>query len=208
MTIVYLMRHGEPFKVHRGIEIVDDDLLISNKKSPLSIKGEKLAEEISNYSEFNNIDVVWASDYVRAMSTAKYFAYNNNLKVNISHNLGERKHGVKSWDELPKNFEIYQFEDDHYKIGDGESRKEAQERIYNELMRIIKENKNKRILIVGHSTAFAFLLGKWCEISYDSNYKFNNKVFFDGKWDYLETFKLEFDESYNLVSIKNLTDIL
>jgi hypothetical protein len=62
MTIVYLMRHSEPFKVHRGIEIIDEDLLISNKKSPLSIREEKLAEEISNNTEFGNIDVVWASD--------------------------------------------------------------------------------------------------------------------------------------------------
>ena len=204
MTTVYLMRHSEPFKVHRGIEIVNEDILFSNIKTPLSIKGEKIAEEKSNNIEFDNIDVVWSSNYVRAMSTAKYFASKNNIKVNISDKLGERKHGIKSWDELPENFERLQFENENYKTGDGESKQEVQERIYNELMRIIKENNNKRILIVGHSTATAFLLGKWCEISYDGEYKYKDESFFDGKWDYLETFKLKFDDNYNLINIKNL----
>ena len=204
MTTVYLMRHSEPFKVHNGIELTNDNILLSNIKSSLSIRGEKLAEEKSNNQEFKNIDVVWSSDYVRAMSTAKYFAHKNNLKVNISYNLGERKHGVKNWNELPDNFERHQFEDDNYKIGDGESKQEVQERVYNELIRIVKENDNKRILIVGHATATTFLLGKWCEISYDGDYKYKDESFFDGKWDYLETFKLEFDDNYNLVNIKNL----
>ena len=201
MTTVYLVRHSEPFKVHRGIEETNEDILFSNIKSPLSVNGELLAQEKSKDKEFDSIDVVWSSNYVRTMSTAKYFAHRNNIKVNISEQLGERKHGIKSWDELPSDFEVHQFQDENYKIGNGESQKEVRERIYNKLMTIIDENKGKRILIVGHSTATAYLLNNWCEISYDSDYKFNNKVFFDGKWDYLETFKLTFDDNNNLTNI-------
>ena len=84
MTTVYLVRHSEPFKDHIGIEEVNESILFSNIKNPLSIKWEKLAEKISNNSEFNNLDVIWSSNYVRCMSTAKYFANRNNLKVNIS----------------------------------------------------------------------------------------------------------------------------
>ena len=138
------------------------------------------------------------------MSTAKWFAYRNNIKVNVSDKLGERKHGINSWEELPLDFEIHQFEDENYKFGDGESRKEVTLRLYNKIMDIISENKNKRILIVGHSTAFAYLLSNWCEVSYDSDYKFNNEVFFDGKWDYLETFKLTFDDNNNLTNITTI----
>lgn len=204
MTTVYLVRHSEPFKVHRGIEETNEDVLFSNIKSPLSVDGEKMAAEKSKDKEFDNIDVVWSSNYVRAMSTAKYFAHRNNIKVNISDKLGERKHGVKTWDELPSDFEIHQFQDENYKIGNGESKKEVRERIYNKLMTILNENKGKRILIVVHSTATAYLLSNWCKISYDSDYKFNNKVFFDGKWDHLETFKLTFDDNNNLIEIKNI----
>lgn len=204
MTTLYLVRHSEPFKVHMGIEEVDDTILLSNIKSPLSINGEHLAETISNNKEFSNLDVVWSSDYVRAMSTAKYFAFNNNLKVNVSNKLGERKHGINSWNELSEDFEKKQFLDENYKVGNGESQKETKEREYSFLLKILEEYSNKRILIVGHSTAFAFLLSYWCEVSYDKEYYFNGIPFFDGKWNYCETFKLEFDDNNNLINIQNL----
>lgn len=204
MTTLYLVRHSEPIKVHMGIEEVDDTILLSNIKSPLSINGEHLAETISNNKEFSNLDVVWSSDYVRAMSTAKYFAFNNNLKVNVSNKLGERKHGINSWNELPEDFERKQFLDENYKVENGESQKETKEREYSFLLKILEEYSNKRILIVGHSTAFAFLLSYWCEVSYDKEYYFNGIPFFDGKWNYCETFKLEFDDNNNLINIQNL----
>lgn len=204
MTTVYLVRHSIPFKVHRGIEEIDESLLFSNMKTPLSVEGEELARKVSFNDEFSDIDEVWSSDYVRAMSTAKYFAYNNNLKVNVSNKLGERKHGINSWDELPSNFEIKQFEDENYMVGNGESRKEVSERIIKKLYEIIDNKKNKRILIVGHSTAFAYLLSNWCDIKYDGPYTFKGKEFFDGKWDYCESFKLVFDDNNKLVSIENI----
>ena len=204
MTTLYLIRHSEPFKPHRGIEEVDEGILFSNIKTPLSINGEKLAEKVSKNLEFTNLDTVWSSDYVRCMSTAKYFAEQNNLKVNISNKLGERKHGVEKWEDLPSDFEIHQFEDENYKIEPGESRKETRERITAKVLELLNEYKNKRILIVGHSTAMAYFLDNWCDISYDSDYKFKGKVFFDGKWNYCQTFKLVFDNNYNLVEIENI----
>ena len=41
------MRNSEPFKIHRGIEDINEDVLFSNIKSPLSVNGERLAEEKS-----------------------------------------------------------------------------------------------------------------------------------------------------------------
>lgn len=203
-TTLYLVRHSEPFKVHRGIENVKEDVLFSNIKTPLSINGEKIAEEKSLDKEFDNLDAVWSSNYVRAMSTAKYFAHRNNLKINVSDKFGERIHGISSWEELPNDFETHQFEDENYKLENGESRKEVSDRLYSALIQLLNMYKGKRILLVGHSTATAYLLSKWCEISYDSDYKFNGKSFFDGKWNYLETFKLEFDDNNELVSIINM----
>jgi len=106
MTTVYLMRHSEPFKDHKGIVETNETILFQNIKTPLSVNGEHLAEKISLTEKFKNLDVVWSSNYVRAMSTAKYFANENNLKVNISDKLGERIHGINTWEELPENFEI------------------------------------------------------------------------------------------------------
>ena len=138
------------------------------------------------------------------MSTAKYFAFRNGVKVNVSDKFGERIHGINSWSDLPDDFEIHQFEDENYKLLNGESHKEVRKRITDMFYNILDNCQNKRILIVGHSTATAILLKNWCEVSYSDNYKFRGNVFFDGKWHYCETFKLDFDDNKNLVNIKNI----
>ena len=200
ITTIYLMRHSIPFKEHRGTTNTNETILIENEKSPLSIAGEKLAEEKSLQEEFKNLDIVYSSNYVRAMATAKYFASANNLKVNIDEVFNERIHGVDSWSDLPQEFELKQFNDENYKVGYGESQKEVKTRMFNGLMKVLNENKGKRIAIISHSTAIAFLLKKWCEVFYDKEYTFNNKVFFNGKWEHLQSFKLEFkdDELINI----------
>lgn len=144
MTELYIMRHSEPLKKHIGIEDVNEDILFSNIKSPLSVDGEYLADNLSKNDIFNNLDVVCSSNYVRAMSTAKYFAYRNNLKVNISDKLGERIHGISKWEELPLNYEKMQFDDNDFKIGNGESLNEVKGRMYNAIIYLLEMFKNKK----------------------------------------------------------------
>lgn len=200
ITTIYLIRHSIPFKEHRGTTNTNETILTENEKSPLSIAGEKLAEEKSLQEEFKNLDIVYSSNYVRAMATAKYFANVNNLKVNIDEAFNERIHGVDSWNELPQEFELKQFDDENYKVGYGECQKEVQTRMFNGLIKVLNENKGKRIAIISHSTAIAFLLKKWCEVYYDKEYTFNNNAFFNGKWEHLQSFKLEFKDN-ELISI-------
>lgn len=203
-TVLYLIRHSEPFKVHRGICNTNESILMENEKNPLSINGEKMAESFANNEEFKNLDIVYSSNYVRAMSTAKYFAYNNNLKVNIDDRFNERVHGINSWEELPINFELNQFLDEDYKVGYGESQREVQTRMYDGLVNVINNNKGKKIAIITHSTAMAFLLKMFSKAEYNGNYIHNNQIYFDGKWDYLEAFKLIYDENNVLVKIENI----
>jgi len=205
-TTIYLIRHSESFKVHRGNVNISESILIENEKSPLSINGEKIAEKWATNVEFNDLDVVYSSNYVRAMSTAKYFAHNNNLKVNIDERFNERIHGVDSWEELPKNFESNQFEDENYKVGFGESQKDVQTRMYSALVEVMKNYKGKRIAIISHSTAIAFLLKMFSDVQYTGDYSYKENKYFDGKWDYVETFKLEFDENNVLVNIANINE--
>lgn len=199
MTTIYFMRHSETLKVNNVTN--NDKLQIQNEKWPLTINGENLAKEKSKTYEFLNFDIVFSSNYVRAISTAKYFT---NGKVNIDEAFGERKFGINNWDELPNNFGEKQFEDFNYKLNDGESLNEVIIREINSLNRILNEHKNKKILVVGHSTALAALFSKWCEVSYSGPYKFNCEEFFDGKWNYCETFKLIFNQENNLISIENI----
>jgi len=198
VTTIYFMRHSEALKYNNINN--NDSLQIQNEKWPLTVNGESIAKEKSKVEELLHFDVVYSSNYVRAISTAKYFT---NDKVNIDESFGERKFGINNWEELPTNFGEKQFENFDYKLNDGESLNEVIFREINSLNRILSEHKNQKILVVGHSTALASLFSKWCEVSYAGPYKFNEKEFFDGKWNFCETFKLTFDD-YNLIDIENI----
>lgn len=202
-TIVYLMRHSKPFKEHKGIANSSDSVLLQNIKYPLSIEGEKMALDFSHDKEFSEISEVWSSSYTRCMGTAKYFAYNNNLKVNIDDRLNERLHGViNSYNEVPDDYEEHQLYDENYKLPNGENQKEVGDRMYNALIDIINNNKNKKVVIVSHCTSIIFLLKKLgCNIILNGNYSFNSNVFFNGIPNYLETFKLEFNDDNKLISV-------
>ena len=205
MTTIYLIRHSKPLKVNNYIN--KDSLQIQNEKSSLSIEGENIAREKMNNEELHNIDIIYSSNYVRTIQTAKYLAERNNLEINVDSELGERKFGIDSWDELPEGFEKKQVMDENYKIGNGESQVEVRERMYNAVMRILVNNKDKRIAIFSHATAIVFLLKQWCNIEINDgkgNVIFNGKTVFNDTLNYCVTFKLEFDDNNNLVNITGI----
>lgn len=205
MTTIYLIRHSKTMKVNN--EINNDNLQIQNEKYSLSIEGEQIARERLSNEEFENIDKIYSSNYVRAIQTAKYLAEKNNLEINIDSDLGERKFGINSWNELPDDFERKQFLDENYKLGNGESQKEVRDRMYNSIVKILTDNNDKRIAIISHGTAISFLLRKWCSIEINAGkgkVVFNDNIIFNGTLDFCVTFKLEFDDDNNLISIVNV----
>ena len=209
MTIIYLIRHSQPFRNLLGDYKVNEVDQIRNEKNPLSVLGEEKAKNLANSSELQNMDVLYSSHYVRAMSTAKYIVENNNILLNVDERLGERRFGVKSMDELPKTFFEDQFRDWNYKLPNGESANEVSTRMNEVLLEILNKHKNKRVAIVSHGTAISAMLSKWCDIKLNEETKlieiyFNSKLIFDGNWDCPELFKLEFDENNQLVQIKNI----
>ena len=68
-TILYLIRHSEPFKIHRDVTLTNEPILQQNEKNPLSINGEKMAEAWAKKDEFNNIDVVWSLELCLQQNT-------------------------------------------------------------------------------------------------------------------------------------------
>lgn len=204
-TTIYLIRHSKPLKVNNNLN--NDNLQIQNEKSSLSIEGEQIAKEKLNNKEFNNIDVLYSSNYVRTIQTAKYLSEKNNAEINVISDLGERKFGIDSWDELPDNFERKQFLDENYKLNNGENQKEVRDRMYSIIMKILNEYPNKRIAIVSHGTAISYLLKKWCDVNIVDDklrYSFKNEIILDGYFNYCETFKLVFDDENKLIDIKNI----
>lgn len=210
MTEVYLIRHSEKYRNFNNI-INDDSFQLFNEKIILSINGEMLANKLANMEEMSNIDVVFASNYVRSIGTAKYIAYRNKIDVNIDKNFGERIYGINSVDEIIDDFNVKQWNDIDYKLPNGESRRDVTNRMYNALIRVINDYKNKRIAIVSHGTAISFLLDKWCDVfvNYNNNNKMNtkivfkNKIIFDNNISAPCVFKIVFDDN-NIISIENI----
>lgn len=209
MKIVYISRHSQPFHDLINNYQANETFQIRNEKNPLSVEGEVKAKILSEYRELTDIDVIYSSHYVRAMSTAKYIAEKNNINLNVDERFGERKFGINNWLELPKDYFEHQGLDWDYKIGNGESLNEVSFRMKQALIEILNKYKAKKIMIVSHGTALTAMLKDWCDIkvNYDTqlfNYYFNNKLFFDSRWQAPELFRLEFDDTNNLINIENI----
>ena len=179
-TVVYLIRHSEQLKIH-GIRNIEENDQINNEKIILSVEGENKARELSQREELNNIDVIWSSNYVRAISTAKYIAYRNNLSINIDSNFNERKLGdLNNLKEIGKDkkysYTEEQLLDENFKNIDGENRIEVNKRMTTSLNKILQENEGKNIVIVSHSAAIKFLLMNWCELNKELKLTYKNSI--------------------------------
>lgn len=206
-TIIYLCRHSEPIDMYDN---KNETMQLRNEKISLSVLWEEKARKLSLLPELNNIDNVIASNYVRAIATAKYIAFNNKKDIEVIPEFGERKFGnINSWSDLPKDFSDKQIKDWDYKFEGGESFNEVCERMYFALQSVLKKYKGKKIFIVSHGTAISVLFSKIADVFFydEENYNrgiyFNGKLIFDGKYDAPELFKLEYEDE-KLVDVKNI----
>ena len=205
MTIIYLMRHSRG-NFERTFINTDESFQIENEKYILSVEGERKAKKYSKLEELKGIDYVVSSNYVRAMSTAKYIAHFNNIPLYVDDDFNERKFGVDDIRKIPQDFFTKQIEDENYKLGDGESRSEVKKRMLKGLVKVMKNNIDKRVVIVSHASSIAFMLTKWCSVEMiDSKYviKFKGKEILNG-FDSPELLKLEFDDKHKLVNITQI----
>ena len=90
MKNLFIIRHAEQLKLKEK-KLANEDSQISNEKITLTVEGEKQAEKVSELPELNNIEILWSSNYVRAIATAKYIAEKNNIPIYIDERLNERK---------------------------------------------------------------------------------------------------------------------
>lgn len=194
MTTIYLIRHSEPLK---SVDIINEEI-------PLSSNGEIKAKKLADLEELRDIDLIYSSEYKRAISTARYIALKNNLFLNISSKLNERRLGDVN--SVPKSFWLTQLYEEDAKADGGESRKEVCERMLLFINYILDNYKDKRIVLVSHGTVITFLLMNWCKlVSADLDTKsrhltFNNKDVINGVINCPHVFKLEFDGN-DLVNI-------
>lgn len=207
-TIIYLIRHSEQLKF-KGEYISSDSEQIKNEKIVLSIEGERKAMELSKLAELYGVNKIYSSNYVRAISTAKYIASENNLEINVDERLGERKLG--DLNELEKlgvgkkdSFTIEQLMNPEFKNKDGESNKEVRKRMVECIKNIIQDNEGRKIVIVSHGAAIRFFIQEWCEYEHEEDkYSFKNKTIWTGFLESPSCLKLVF-ENIELKSIEKI----
>lgn len=184
ITEIYLIRHAEQLKVLNSEflnNLSANEAQIQNEKITLTINGEKQAENLSKIPELSNLDLLFSSNYSRAIATAKYIAYINRIDINIDERLNERKLGdlneLKSLGKLKKlSFTKEQLLNENLKTKYGESRFEVKKRMQNFITDILNNYKNKKIALVTHGAAIKFLLSSWCKLDENCNLIYNDNI--------------------------------
>ena len=146
VTTIYMVRHAEPnYNNH-------DDL-----RRELTEKGLTDRLLVTDFLLDKKIDAVYSSPYHRAKDTIKPFADKQVLTIHTIDDLRERK--VDSiWIEDFTAFTQKQWSDFSYKLSDGESLQEVQERNLRALTSLIDKHHNQNIAIGSHGTALSTLI--------------------------------------------------
>lgn len=208
-TIVYFIRHSVRLS-NSNIDgyNTEQSHLLKNEKIVLSVTGEKRADILSNEQELQNIDVVYASNFVRTLQTAKYLMEKQNLKVNIDERLDERRIGVTNEDKYPDWFQR-QYIDQNFKTDGGEDQVAVRKRMGEAFNEIVTKNKGKRIAVFSHGIAITFFLLNFCKLeSVTENkiltYSYNGKIIFSKRINSPDVFKLTLNDNLEVVNVENI----
>ena len=176
-----------------------------NKNMILSVLGEKNAEKLMSVSSLKGVEKVYSSNSVRAISTAKYIAEDNNLKVEIENKINERKLGIKYIEDLPVDFVKNQFKNKDLKYKNGESLNEVSKRFDSFVEKILK-GKYEKVAIVIHGIALMNYLSEISEVKFDGNSfigAFNGKKYLNGALKNPDIYEVKY-ENEKVVSIKRI----
>ena len=151
-TKIIIQRHGES-------EGNANHLYLGHTDLPLTEKGREQARLAADSLKDEKIDVIYSSDLKRAYQTAEPHAALRGLTVNTSEQLREVFAG--DWDGLSSDEILTKYSEEFFSrrtyrdfvYPGGESIQQLSLRMYNEIMKIAKENDGKTILIVSHSAA-------------------------------------------------------
>lgn len=146
MTELFFIRHCQPnYDNH-------DDLT-----RELSLKGLEDTRLVTAYLRDKGIDTVLSSPFKRAVDTVKPFAQSAGLSVATLEGLRERRID-SGWIQDFDSFTRRQWEDFAYKLPDGDSLEDVQERMLASLEGILKTYADKRIAVGSHGTALSVLV--------------------------------------------------
>lgn len=155
-TKVYFIRHAEPNYQNEN-----------DMERELTAKGLADTRLITAFLEDRPISAVISSPYKRTVDTVKDYANKYNHQIITEFDFRERKIS----DEWITDFDTFcqcQWEDFDYKLGDGESLGETQNRNIKLMNGILDKYNNHEIVISTHGTALCTILNY-----YDDNYGYD-----------------------------------
>lgn len=146
MTHVYFVRHAQPnYNNH-------DDY-----SRELTEKGLADSKLVTAFLAEKSIELIFSSPYIRSVDTIRDFADTYGHEITIIDNFRERKID-NCWIEDFHGFSKRQWEDFNYKLSDGESLMECQQRNIAALNDILHQHKGKNIVIGSHGTALSTII--------------------------------------------------
>lgn len=190
-TQFYIVRHGET-------EWNKDKIVQGHKNSVLSSTGKKQAKYIGEKLKDYDFDVIYSSDLVRALDTAKYINKYHNQVIVVDKMLRERKLGVlegNNWETInskyPEAGRIYHSDSSTTEIpGGGESKQQFSDRVKAYMDKIAVQEEGKKVLIITHGWFISYWMKQVLNvplkekgvISYVENGSISKFRYRNGKW--------------------------
>jgi 2,3-bisphosphoglycerate-dependent phosphoglycerate mutase len=153
-----LVRHGETeWNLQGRIQGYDAD-------SALTANGRAQAVAVAERLRHEGIDLLFASDTGRTLSTAEPIAAATGVALIRERDLRERAYGIfegRTFAEIaveyPEAYELMRARDPHYKAPGGESAIEFQARVIGAMERIAARSTGKRAAVVTHQGVLGVL---------------------------------------------------
>ena len=146
MTAIYFVRHAMP-----------DKTVHDNRTRPLTEEGIKDSEKVTELLRGRNIDVIMSSPYKRSIDTVRNLAESLGKEILTDDDFRERSAGAWYGDNFIEFIEK-QWADFNYRILDGECLASVQERNIRALERVLKNYRDKTVVIATHGTALSTII--------------------------------------------------
>ncbi len=206
MKKIYLIRHSAPFVEIDNYKNYESVLWSEyNKNMILSPQGEENAKRLCNVDELKGISEIYASNSSRAIETAKYLAESNNLKIKLDERINEREFGVDYIKDLPNDFTKISFDYKAFKVNNGESLNEVDNRFKSFISELLDKDNNK-IAIVMHGIILLSYLKTICShFEFDGknfDIKYNDNIVLGGKPKNPSIYKVVFDNNKKIINVE------
>ena len=143
--VIYLIRHAEPnYNNHNDFD------------RELTSKGLQDCQLITDFFKDISIDTIYSSPFKRAVQTITPLAKAKDLPIQLQSDFRERKID-DTWIDDFNAFTIKQWEDFDYKLAQGESLQEVQDRVIKQLKQVLS-TEQQTIVISSHGTAISTLI--------------------------------------------------